>query len=38
MEVNSNNIKSLEISDGWKSELSKKNNRIDIQLNGYIGN
>lgn len=36
MEVNSNNIKSLEISDGWKSELSRKNNRIDIQLNGYI--
>lgn len=36
IEINSNNIKSIEISDNWKSELSRKNNKIDIELNGYI--
>lgn len=36
IEINSNNIKSIETSDNWKSELSRKNNKIDIELNGYI--
>lgn len=36
IEINSNNIKSLEVSDDWKSELNRKNNKIDITLNGYI--
>ena len=36
IEINSNDIKSIEISDNWKSELSRKNNKIDIELNGYI--
>lgn len=36
IEINSNNIKSLVTSDGWKSKLSRKNNKIDIELEGYI--
>lgn len=36
VEINSNNIKSLVVSDDWKSELSRKNNKIDIRLNGYV--
>lgn len=34
--INRNNIKSIVVSDDWKSELSRKNNKIDIKLNGYV--
>ena len=36
VEVNLNNIKSIEISDDWTSEHKRKSNEIDIKLNGYI--
>lgn len=36
VEVNVNNIKSIEISDDWTSEHRRKSNEIDIKLNGYI--
>lgn len=36
IEVNLNNIKSIEISDDWTSEHKRKSNEIDIKLNGYI--
>lgn len=36
IEINSNNIKCIEISDSWKSMYDNKNNKIDIELNGYI--
>ena len=36
IEINENNIKYIEISDYWKSEINEKNSKIDINLNGYI--
>lgn len=36
IEINKNNIKNLKISDDWKSEINRKINKIDINLNGYI--
>lgn len=36
IEINQNNIKSLVVSDDWKSEISTKTNKIDINLSGYI--
>ena len=36
IEINKNNIKYIEISDNWKSEINTKINKIDIDLNGYI--
>ena len=35
-EINKDNIKYIEVSDDWKSEINRKNNKIDISLNGYI--
>lgn len=36
IEVNKNNIKSLEVSDDWTSEHRHRNNEINIKLDGYI--
>ncbi len=36
IEINKDNIKYIEVSDDWKSEINRKNNKIDISLNGYI--
>ena len=36
IEINKDNIKYVEVSDDWKSEINRKNNKIDISLNGYI--
>lgn len=36
IEINSNNIKSLKISDDWKCHRSLKTNEIRINLDGYI--
>lgn len=36
IEINSNNIKSLKISDDWKCHRSPKTNEIRINLDGYI--
>ncbi len=36
VEINQNNIKSIEVSDDWKSEFNRKNNKIDVNLGGYI--
>ena len=35
-EINKDNIKYIEVSDDWKSEFNRKNNKIDVCLNGYI--
>ena len=35
-EINKDNIKYIEVSDDWKSEFNRKNNKIDVSLNGYI--
>lgn len=36
IEINKDNIKYIEVSDDWKSEINRKNNKIDVSLNGYI--
>lgn len=36
LEINKNNVRSLVVSDDWKSVHSRKNNNIDIELSGYI--
>lgn len=36
IEINKDNIIYIEVSDDWKSEINRKNNKIDISLNGYI--
>ena len=36
VEINQNNTKSIEVSDDWKSEFNRKNNKIDVNLGGYI--
>ena len=36
IDINKNNIKSIAISDDWISEHNHKNNKIDINLSGYV--
>ena len=36
LEINKNNVRSLVVSDDWKSVHSRKNNNIDIEFSGYI--